>query len=167
MTDNFDVQNGDEPSTDDKMMEIVLARLNKAMVIDPEDVEQENLVSVIQETRSFLLKYSMGTYLNNPKNSKLLEGVISLIASMERSVRDNRKEQSKKQEKVDDAVSFNQMLEAMKDIGSGKIQLPKFDFSSFILDPSKTLITGLDINPISEGELKMGNFLVDLDGNPV
>lgn len=167
MTDDYPMEDGNTPSVDDKLMEAVLQRLNAAMTKDPEDDEQESLVTAVQETRAFILKYSMGTYLNNPKNSKLLEGVISLIAGMEKSVRDDRKEKSKKKEKEDDAVSFNQMLEAMKDISAGKIQLPVFDISSFILDPDKSLVGELDINPISDDELAMGNTLVDIDGKPM
>lgn len=153
--------------TDDQQMEEVLKRLSNALAPNPEDPEQESLVNVIQESRTFLLKYSMSTYMQNPKNSKLLEGVISLIAGMEKSVRDDRKEQAKKQDKVDDAVSFNQMLEAMKDISSGKIELPTFNIGSFILDPNKPLVSGPDTDPILPGELTQGSTLVDIDGKPV
>jgi len=90
-----------------------------------------------------------------------------LLAHMEKAIRDDRKERMKKQENQDNKLSFNQMLEAMSMIKTGAIQIPVFDVSSFMLDPSVSLTDGLDVKPINEAELVQGNQIISIDGTPV
>lgn len=164
----------DTPSVDEKhriedaQVEAVMQQLQKALVTDLEDEDQNKLVEAIQQHRSLLLKYAMQQYLSSPKSASLLEGVTSLIAHMEKTVRDNRKEKAKKKEGESNIIAFNQMLDAMKSISSGAIAMPVFNIGSFILDPSKPLIgPGSSVDPIKPEELVQGNRVVDIDGNPV
>lgn len=151
----------------DEAMAAVMQMLQQALVQDLEDKDQTKLIDALQQNRAFILKYAMQKYLESPKSASLLEGVTSLLAHMEKTVRDNRKEALKKQENENNIVSFNQMLEAMKQISSGAVALPVFDIGSFILDPNKSLIENQDVAPIKAEELQQGNVIVDLDGNPV
>lgn len=132
-----------------------------------EDKEQVSFVTALQQNRQFLLRYAMQSYMDNPRSASLLEGVTSLIGHMEKTVRDDRKERAKKQENQDNVVSFKQMLDAMNMIKTGTLAIPVFDFASFMPDPSKSLIDGLDVKPISENELVQGNQICDIEGNPV
>lgn len=145
----------------------IMEKMRKALEGNPEDQDQTKLVTLIQENRALLLQYAMSQYLLNPKSASLLEGVTSLIGQMEKTVRDDRKERTKKNDAENNIVSFNQMLDAMKSISSGKIAVPSFDMADFILDPSKSLLVTPGIAPIKPEELVMGNSLVDIDGNTV
>lgn len=146
----------------------IMERMRKALEDNPEDVDQTELIKVIQGNRAHLLQYAMGQYLQNPKSASLLEGVTALITQMESTVRNDRKERTKKKDAENNVLSFNQMLDAMKNISSGSIVIPHFDMSDFILDPNKTLLTvAEDIAPIKPEELVQGNELIDIDGNAV
>ena len=146
-----------------------MENIRKALVKNIEDEDQTQLVDAIQEHRTLLLKYVTQQYLSNPKSASLLIGLISLINDMEKTVRDDRKEKMKKQDSQNNIVAFNQMVDAMKSISAGKIDLPVFDMQAFILDPSKSLITPTmeGINPITAEELVQGNSIVDIDGKTV
>jgi hypothetical protein len=110
----------------------------------------------------------MQAYLDNPKNAGLLEGVTQIIAQIEKTVRDDRKERAKKKDSEGNRVSFNQMLEALQGIQKGSINLPVFEFTQFILDPSMPLIADADLtSSINPAELVMGVMLADIDGNPM
>lgn len=153
-----------EPSME---MTAIIEKLRKALEDNPEDIDQTSLITLIQENRTLLLQHAMGQYLQSPKSATLLEGVTSLIGQMEKTVRDDRKERAKKKDSENNIVSFNEMLDAMKGISSGQILIPHFDMSDFILDPSKTLLTVVDVAPIKPEELVQGNGLIDLEGNAV
>lgn len=164
--DDFDSEDKTGP-VEDPMIVALLEKMKGAIAGTDEDIDQKSLVTIIQENRALLLKYAMGKYLENPKSASLLEGVTSLIAHMEKTVRDDRKERAKKADAQNNVLAFNQMLDAMNKINDGVVIMPHFDMSDFILDPSKTLLINNDISPIKPEELVMGNSLVDLDGNKV
>lgn len=152
---------------DDDNLNEVLALLQQTLVPTEEDTEQVSFVTALQKNRQFLLQYAMKAYMEKPGSASLLEGVTSLLAHMEKAIRDDRKERMKKQENQDNRLSFNQMLEAMSMIKTGAIQVPVFDMMSFMPDPSVSLVDGLDIKPIGEAELVQGNQILNLDGQAV
>jgi len=152
---------------DDENLNEVLALLQQTLTPTEEDQEQVSFVTALQKNRQFLLQYAMKAYMEKPGSASLLEGVTSLLAHMEKAIRDDRKERMKKQENQDNKLSFNQMLEAMSMIKTGAIQIPVFDVSSFMLDPSVSLTDGLDVKPINEAELVQGNQIISIDGTPV
>lgn len=166
--DDYQPKKKADPIDVDKMA-LVLEQLKMAMDSSPEDVDQETLVKVIQKNRAFILEYAMSAYLDNPKSASLLEGVTQMLAQMEKTIRDDRKEKAKKKENENNALGFSQLMEALGNISSGNIKLPSFDMKDFILDPSKPLIDEEDkgMEPIKLEELEQGNKLVDLDGEPV
>ena len=146
----------------------IMEKMRAALTANPDDPNQVTLVELIQQNRTLLLQYAMSQYLLNPKSASLLEGVTSLIGQMEKSVRDDRKEEAKKKESESNVLSFNQMLDAMKDISNGAILIPHFDMSDFLLDPSKSLTPLANgIAPIGEAELVQGNAVLDIDGNEI
>lgn len=155
-----------DPYDSDKM-KVVIEELRAAMVGTEEDIDQTEMVKQIQKNRAFLLEYAMGAYIDNPRNGELLGSVTSIIAALEKCIREDRKERMKKKDQENNAIGFNQMMEALQNISSGGIRMPVFDFKDFILDPSKTIVTSQDMEPIKPDELVQGNSLVDIEGNAV
>lgn len=145
----------------------VLTLLSQTLDRTDEDPEQVSFVTALQKNRQFLLQFAMRAYMEKPNSASLLEGVTSLLDHMEKAVRTDRKERSKKEEAQDNKLSFQQMLDAMQMIKTGSISLPTFDLSNFMFDPSVSMVEGLDVKPISENELVQGNSVVDIDGNTV
>lgn len=156
------------PISEDEV-EKVLLMMKQALVKDLEDEKQTRLVDAVQASRQMLLQYAMQQYLSNPKSASLLEGVTSLIAHIEKTVRDDRKEKAKEKEGESNILHFNQMLEAMKMISANKVAVPTFDIAAFILDPNKSLIPegNPEIAPINPEELVQGNAIVDIEGKTV
>lgn len=154
------------PTVDTEQVRSVLLNIQQNLARRDDDQDQNYLVEALQEHRTMLLNYATLTYLNRPKDPKLLEAVTGLVAQIEKAVRDDRKERLKKKENEDNKLSFNQMMEAMKQISAGEIVIPKFEMTHFLLDPSKSLLElNNEIKPIKPEELDQGNTLVDLDGN--
>lgn len=155
-----------DPYDSDKM-KVVIEELRKAMIGTEEDIDQEEMVKMIQKNRAFLLEYAMGAYIDNPRNGELLGSVTSIIAALEKCIREDRKERMKKKDQENNAIGFGQMMDALQNISNGGIRLPVFDFKDFILDPNKSIIKSQEMEPIKDDELVMGSGLVDIDGNPV
>jgi len=155
-------------NNDTDRMRKVIEELREAMVGTEEDVDQAEMVKMIQKNRAFLLEYAMGAYLDNPKNGELLGSVKSIVDALERSIRDDRKERAKKKEKEDNAISFNQMMDALTNMTNGTVKMPVFDFGDYILDPSKPIQGDKPFfNPINENELDQGIQQLDFDGNKI
>lgn len=156
-----------DPADIDKM-KVVIEQLREAMVGTAEDVDQEALIKMVQKNRAFLLEYAMAAYLDNPKNGELLGSVTSIIAAIEKAVREDRKERMKKKESENNQLGFNQLLDALQNISSGGIKMPVFDMSDFILDPNKSILPPNNtLEPIKDDELVSGNQLVDINGEPI
>ena len=146
----------------------VLLNIQEQLTHNEEDVEQKYLVDALQQHRSMLLNYATLSFINKPNNPKMLEALTTLVAQLEKAVRDDRKERARKKDADENKVSFNQMLDAMKQISNGDINIPTFKSTAFILDPTQSLLTLRDtIKPIGLGELEMGNSLVDINGDPM
>ena len=156
-----------DPYDSDKMR-VVIEELRAVMVGNDDDIDQTEMVKMIQKNRAFLLEYAMGAYLDNPKNGELLGSVTSIIAALEKTIREDRKERMKKKESEDNAISFNQMMDALTNMSNGNISLPVFDFGDYILDPSKPIMGEKKFfNPINEHELDQGIQQGDFDGNKI
>ncbi|UYE93564.1 hypothetical protein [Shewanella phage FishSpeaker] len=165
-------QSTPSPATPEQIRELevitALEQIRNTIEQNEEDPEQKSLITAVQHNKYVLLNYAMMAYQRNPTNPKMLESITSLLAQIEKTVRDDRKEKARAKEKEDDKLTFNQMMEAMKQISSGQIQLPTFNIGSFLLDPTKSLLGNAPgVNPISPAELEQGNSLVDINGTKV
>lgn len=147
-------------------VERVMLLLAEANQQDENDPAQKNLTGAIQKYREMLLNIATRSYLEKPGNPKLLEGLISLLGQIDKSVRDDRKEEAKKVEREDNKVSFNQMVEAMKMITNGTLAAPSWGDAPTWLDASDSDIDLSDIK-IKDAELDLGRIQLDLDGNVV
>jgi len=146
----------------DTMLLEIIGNLNR----NEEDVEQDHLTTSLQKHRALLLKFATLAYMKKPTSAMLLSSLISLVGSLEKSVRDDRKERSKKEEGESNQISFNQIIESLNAISQGAVVTPTFNLTSFILDPTKSLVDiENEFKPIRPEELQQGNALVDIDGN--
>lgn len=162
-------QSTPSPATPEQIKELevitALEQIRNTIERTDEDPDQAGLITAVQQNKSILLNYAMLAYMRNPTNPKMLESITSLLAQIEKTVRDDRKEKARAKEKEDDKLTFNQMMDAMKQISSGQIQLPTFNIGSFLLDPSKSLLPATsEMTPITQAELEQGNSLVDING---
>jgi len=146
---------------DEALMSIV-----QAMVRNEEDVEQVSLADSLQKHRALLLKFATLAYMKKPSSAMLLSSITSLVGAMEKAIRDDRKERAKKEENASNQFSFSQIVESLNAIAAGAVVTPTFELTSFILDPTKSLMDIADgFKPIKPEELVQGNTLVDIDGN--
>lgn len=133
-----------------------------------EDIDQDQLTTSLQKHRALILKFATLAYLKKPTSAMMLTSLIALIGSLEKSVRDDRKERAKKEEGETNQISFNQIIESLNAISQGAVVTPTFNLTSFILDPTKSLLdVENEFRPIRPEELQQGNALVDIDGNPI
>lgn len=154
-----------EPTPIQTRIDAVMQAINSALHPTDEDIEQKQLVQAIQSHRSMILDIASSAYSNKPGDPKLLEAISSLLTQLEKSVRDDRKERAKKSEQEDNKVSFKQMVEALRQLGTGEIKLPTFSSKQMMfLDPNVSLSEIGDLGRIKEKELDMGSISVDFDG---
>lgn len=159
----FDVVDTTGLEVDAALMEIV-----KTLIKTEDDPEQEDFVTSLQKHRALLLKFATLAYMKKPSSAMMLTGISSLVADMEKAVRNDRKERAKKEENQTNQFSFAQIVESLNAIAKGAVVTPTFELTSFILDPTKSLMDVADgFKPIKAEELAQGNSLVDMEGNAI
>ena len=159
-----------EPNKFEPSLEVqgMIQALQQGMNGNLDDIDQEQLIKALQNNRSHILQFALQAYINNPKSASLLEGVNALLGQIEKTVRDDRKERAKKRESEGNRLVFSQMLEAMDKIASGSVNMPSFEFTQFILDPSKPLVNPDSFkNDIKPDELVQGIALVTIEGEKI
>lgn len=154
------------PNTDAAIQSIMDA-LAIANSIDENDPNQHALIRAIQKHREMILHNATVAYVKNPNNPKLLDALNSLITALEKSVRDDRKEKAKDKDREENRASFNQMVEALKNIKESTIVLPEWSPELILLDPSVSIQEHIGELNFKPDELVQGNFNVDFDGNKV
>lgn len=159
----FDTVDKTGLEVDAALLEIVQSLIKKE-----EDPEQETLVTSLQKHRALLLKFATLAYLKKPSSAMMLSSLSALMGDIEKAVRADRKEQAKKDENQSNQYSFTQIVESLNAIAAGAVITPTFELTSFILDPTKSLMDVAEgFKPIKATELTTGNALVDIDGNPI
>lgn len=150
-----------------KELQNIIDELGKTLE-DPEDPQQRNFVKTLQKHRRMILEISSKAYIFKPGNPKLLEAINSILTSMEKSVRDDRKEKFKKDEANENKITLRQMVDGLNKLSMGEIKLPSFVGTDFLMDPTKSLMS-LDpsMKRIRESELSTGMQILDFDGNVV
>lgn len=161
------------PGVDDldavgKEVDAALLEIVASLTKTDDDPDQEGLVTSVQKHRALLLKFATLAYMRKPNSAMLLTSIISLVAAMEKAVRDDRKEKAKKEENETNQYSFSQIVESLNAIASGAVVTPTFTLTSFILDPTKSLLDVEEtFKPIKPEELVQGNEIVDLEGKVI
>lgn len=151
----------------DKRIKTVIENIQKALRPNDEDPEQKGLIQAIQEHRQLILDIASNAYICKPGDPKFLEALSTLISQMEKTVRDDRKERMKKQEQEDNKVSFRQMVDALKSLATGELDIPTFGDTDMILDPSKSLNLLGDVGKIRPDEIVTGHVMLNFEGEEI
>jgi uncharacterized protein (DUF885 family) len=125
-----------------------------------EDSENE-LLTVMQQHRRLLLDVAMETFMKKPSAS-ILDSINSLLGSIEKKTRDDRKEKAKVKEREDNKASFSMYVNALNEIAAGNIKIPNYGDTAIVLDPLKPFIELDERNELREGELLQGRIELDV-----
>lgn len=117
------------------------------------------LTAFIQKQRSLVLELMLQSFMNRP-DPKMGDSLNTLLAQMEKSVRDDTKEQLKAKEMETSRETFELFRRSMSAVIDGSIVMPTFGASALVLDPMKPLMDP-KAAAIKPEELQQGNILVD------
>lgn len=131
--------------------------LNKG---DHQDVNNE-LLDHLSKYRTLLLDTATLAYISKPGNSKLLDSISTIIAQLEKNVRENRKEKAKAKELEDNKTSFAAFVNALNEVANGKLVIPNYGDMGIILDPLKPVTQLNSETMIRPEELDQGLIVVD------
>ncbi|UQT02697.1 hypothetical protein YUBABA_01340 [Serratia phage vB_SmaM-Yubaba] len=155
------------PPSDDKLKTVtdkdaLIAEINKVLK-GPQSKEAENeLVGIIQKQRTLLLDIATQTFINKPNNPKLLDSINTILAQLEKTVRDDRKERLKDRELEDNRANFATFVNALNEVAAGKLVIPTYGNQAFVLDPLAPIIRIEDPDDeIKDDELYQGRQIVD------
>ncbi|UOX39485.1 hypothetical protein [Aeromonas phage ZPAH34] len=123
---------------------------------------ESELLNCIQKNRKLMLDVATATFIKKPNNSKLLDSINTLLAGLEKSVRDDRKEKLKDRELEDNKTSFASLVNALKEVSAGKLTLPSYDGLAMILDPLKPITELDEEEQIKEEEKEQGRQEIDV-----
>lgn len=119
----------------------------------------KTLTSFIQKQRTLILELMLQSFMNRP-DPKMGDSLNTLMAQMEKSVRDDTKEQLKAKEMETSRETFELFSKSMAAVIDGKLSMPTFGMTSLVLDPMKPLLSTEEAK-IKPEELQQGNVLVD------
>lgn len=155
------------PPSDDKLKTVqdkdaLIAEINK-LLKGPQDKEAEStLINTVQRQRNLLLDIAMQTIINKPNNPKLMDSINTILAQIEKTIRDDRKERLKDRELEDNRANFATFVNALTEVSNGKIVMPTYGSGSFVLDPLAPIIRIEDPDDeIKPEEIMQGHHIVD------
>lgn len=121
------------------------------------------LINYIQKQRTLLIEIMLNNFMKRP-NPKMADSMNTLLAQMEKSVRDDRKEAVKAKEMETSKETFELFSKSLNAVIDGRIHIPTFGKQSLILDPLKPLL------PPEQTKFKPGEFVVgrqEIDLKPI
>jgi hypothetical protein len=125
---------------------------------------ETSLINIVQKQRKLVLDIATQTFISKPNNPKLLDSINTILAQMEKSVRDDRKERLKDRELEDNKANFATFVSALNEITAGKISMPTFSSAPLPLDPfadAKLFETDNPDEDITEEEKFQGRQILD------
>lgn len=153
----------DERLKKEKDKDELIAQI-QAVLSAGHSVENENsLIKIVQAQRTLLLDIATQTFITKPNNPKLLDSINTILAQMEKTVRDDRKERLKDRELEDNKANFATFVNALNEVAAGRLVMPTYGDMAIILDPMAPVIT-FDDNPdeeIKEEEWLQGRQILD------
>lgn len=155
------------PPSDDKLKTVqdkdaMIAAMN-AILKGPQSKQSEDeLVGMVSRQRTLLLDIATQTFINKPNNPKLLDSINTILAQLEKTVRDDRKERMKDRELEDNRANFATFVNALNEVSAGKLVIPTYGSQAFVLDPMAPIIRIEDPDDeIKEDELFQGRQMVN------
>lgn len=130
------------------------------------DRNKENegmLFSLVQRHRTLVLDIATHTYISKPNNPKLLDSINTILAQLEKSARDDRKERRQDKELEDNRANFATFVNALNEVSAGRLEIPNYGNMAIVLDPLAPIINpGNDYSLIiKEEELYQGHQSID------
>lgn len=116
------------------------------------------LIEYLQRQRAILVEVIVENFLQKP-NPKMADAVNTLLAQMEKSVRDDRKEALKGKELETSRETFELFSQSLTAVLNGEIKLPTFAHASLELDPLKE--ENKNDFEFTKGEFITGHHLID------
>lgn len=143
----------------DEMMRKIQDVLNG----DRSKQNEQELLKLVQMNRRLMLDIATETFISKPNNPKLLDSINTLLAGLEKSVRDDRKEALKDRELEDNKANFGKFVNALNEITAGRLKMPtgKTNSGLVLLDPLKPIANLDDRERIKEEELDQGRQTLD------
>lgn len=155
------------PPSDDKLKTVsdkdaLIADINKILKGPQDKASESELVTMIQKQRTLMLDIATQTFINKPNNPKLLDSINTILAQLEKTVRDDRKERLKDRELEDNRANFATFVNALNEVAAGKLVIPNYGNQAFVLDPLAPIIRIEDPDEeIKDDELYQGRQIVD------
>lgn len=118
------------------------------------------LINYIQKQRTLLIEIMLDNFMKRP-NPKMADSMNTLLAQMEKSVRDDRKEAVKAKEMETSKETFELFSKSLNAVIDGRIHIPTFGEQSLLLDPLKPLIAPSDAK-FKPGEFQLGRQEIDI-----
>lgn len=156
------------PPSDDKLKTVkdkdeLIANLNAILKGPMGKDDESDFIKMVQRQRTLMLDIATQTFISKPNNPKLLDSINTLLAGLERTVRDDRKERLKDRELEDNKANFATFVNALNEVAAGRLVMPNYGGQAIVLDPMAPL-PGLSNNPddaISDDELYQGRQMVN------
>lgn len=117
------------------------------------------LINYLQKQRSLILELMLDNFIKKP-NPKMADSINTLMAQMEKSVRDDRNEAMKAKAMETSKETFALFAKSLSAVIDGTLEIPNFGPSSLLLDPMKQLVDDNEAK-IKPEELVMGVVQVD------
>lgn len=156
------------PPSDDKLKTVkdkdeLIASLNAILKGPMGKEEESNLIKMVQRQRTLMLDIATQTFISKPNNPKLLDSINTLLAGLEKTIRDDRKERLRDRELEDNKANFATFVNALNEVTAGKLTIPNYGNMAIVLDPMAPML-GLSDDPddgIKHDELHQGRQIVN------
>lgn len=148
----------------EKQKDELIAQIQKILSGGHSTEGEHTLLNIVQKQRGLILDIATQTFISKPNNPKLLDSINTILAQMEKSVRDDRKERLKDRELEDNKANFATFVNALNEVTAGRLVLPTFESVPLALDPFKGRSVFEPDDPdeeISEEEKFQGRQILD------
>lgn len=155
------------PPSDGKLKTVsdkdaLIAEINRILKGPQSKDAESELITMIQKQRTLMLDIATQTFISKPNNPKLLDSINTLLAGLERTVRDDRKERLKDRELEDNKANFATFVHALNEVAAGKLIIPNYGNQAFVLDPLAPIVIIEDPDEmINQDELYQGHQIVN------
>lgn len=153
----------DERLQKEKEKDELIAQLQEILDAGHSVSNENSLINIVQRQRKLLMDIATQTFINKPNNPKLLDSINTILAQMEKTVRDDRKERLRDRELEDNKANFATFANALTEIAAGRLVMPTYGDMAIVLDPMAPVIT-FDDDPdseIKEEEWLQGRQILD------
>lgn len=153
----------EEKLKSEKDKDELIKAIQNCLTGDQTKDSESSLLNLVQRHRNLVLDIATQTYISKPNNPKLLDSINTILAQLEKSVRDERKERLKDRELEDNRANFATFVNALNEVASGRLEIPNYGNMAIVLDPLAPIINpnGDHSMEIKSEELYQGHQILD------